>query len=253
MIDSNKVKITGAETPVSSEALAQVEIRLDIHLPDQYRQFLLKHNGGKPTPDLFECADGGGSFIHKFLAIHEGPYDNFEQKSLSFWADKAMPDNILPIACDAFGNYVCLSVSGADTGSVYFWNHEERPRKASYKNLCLIAESFDQFLASLSEKPVVPFAAEINQIFQHGNIAVLHQIIAAGWDVNSGPYRPDITALDFAAMYNKKDIARVLLEHGARVGRAIEIVKRCEAPPALRHDYTEMKALLEAAAISKAE
>lgn len=247
MTDSIKVKITGEEAPISSEMLDQVEKRLNIQLPDQYRQFLLRHNGGTPTPNLFECADGGGSFVHKFLAIHDGPYDNFERESLSFWANKSVPDNIVPIACDAFGNYVCLSVSGADAGSIYFWNHEKQRGKASYKNLRLIAESFDQFLASLFEKPVVPFEAEMTQIFQHGNIAVLHQIIAAGWDVNSGPYRPDITALDFAAMNNQKDIARVLLEHGARIGRAIELVKRSEAPPALRHDYTEMKALLEAA------
>ena len=247
MIGNTEVKITGAETPVSSEALEQVERRLDIHLPDQYRQFLMRHNGGKPNPDLFKCADGGGSFVHKFLAIHNGPYENFEQESLSFWANQAVPDNIVPIACDAFGNYVCLSVSGADTGALYFWNHEKQRRKASYKNLCLIAKSFDQFLASLFEKPVVAFEAEMTQIFQHGNIAVLHRVIAAGWDVNSGPYRPDIPALEVAAMNNQKDTARVLLEHGARVGRAMEIVKRCEAFPTIRHDYTEMKALLEAA------
>lgn len=248
MIDNSKVKITGEEAPVSLEALEQVEKRLNIHLPDQYRKFLLRHNGGKPTPDLFNCAGGGGSFVHKFLAINDGPYDNFEQESLSFWANKAVPGNIVPVAYDAFGNYVCLSVSGTDTGSVYFWNHEEQTGKTSYRDLCLIAESFDQLLASLYEKPVASFEAEMNQIFQHGNIAVLHQIIAAGWDVNSGPFRPDVTALEVAAMNNKTDIARVLLEHGARVGGTIELVKRCAAAPTTNHDYTKMKALLEAAA-----
>lgn len=247
MNGSTKVEITGAETPVCSEALEQVEKRLDIHLPDQYRQFLLKHNGGKPTPDLFKCANGGSSFVHKFLAIHDGPYDNFEQENSSFRANKAVPDNIIPIACDAFGNYVCLSVSGADIGALYFWNHEKQRQKASYKNLCLIAESFDQFLASLFEKPIVALEAEMTQIFMQDNIAVLHQVIAAGWDVNSGPFRPDVTALDFAAMANQKDIARVLLEHGARVSRAMEIVKRCQDFPTIRHDYTEMIALLDAA------
>jgi len=62
-----------------------------------------------------------------------------------------MPDNILPIGSDDFGNVVCLSVMGEDIGKVYFWNHdwEVVERTADYSNMTLMANSFSEFIEGL--------------------------------------------------------------------------------------------------------
>ena len=63
--------------PLRGDELDHLEQQLDIHLPDAYRSFLLAHNGGRPTPNLFLCKDGRGSFVQNFLGVHDSPHDNF--------------------------------------------------------------------------------------------------------------------------------------------------------------------------------
>ena len=183
--------------------------------------------------------------MQEFLAIHNGLHDNLEDYFHTFKvARRAMPDNVMPIAHDGFGNQVCISTAGDDCGSVYFWDHETAGRRASYKNLHLIASNFDDFLGSLYEKPVQPLAELIHRVFQKEEVEALDLLIAAGWDVNSGPYRPDIPALELASTYNMIEITRVLLQHGARLGRALEMVRRFAVAFPDR-DYSKIIALLE--------
>lgn len=243
------VTITGSGPMLSSEKLKALEERLDIALPEQYRDFLLQHNGGTPDLALFECAGGGGSFVRSFLGAHEGPHSNFEVKFLALKVTrKALPDNIVAVAEDGFGNLVCLSLAGADVGSVYFWDHERETETPSYKNMHLIAPSFNEFLAALHSKPVKRFEEEFRDVFQHGNAETLRRIIAEGWDVNSGPYRPDISALEFVATANHLEVTRVLLQHGAKMGRVLEMTKRYATFFGKSHphprDYTQVIELL---------
>lgn len=152
------VTMAGSGPMLSSEKMQALEERLDIVLPEQYRDFLLRHNGGTPDPALFECAGGGGSSVRSFLGVHEGPHSNFEVIFLALKVTrKALPDNVVAVAEDGGGNKVCLSLAGADVGSVYFWDHERETKKPSYKNLHLIAPSFDEFLAALYPRPVKLF------------------------------------------------------------------------------------------------
>ncbi len=234
---------------LSLEKLQELEKRLAIRLPHQYRDFLLQHNGGTPNPNLFDCVDGGGSFVQSFLAIQEGAHSNFEGYFIALKAtSKVLPDNIVAVAKDGFGNLVCLSFVGEDAGAVYFWDHERQAKEPSYKNLHLIAPTFNEFLASLYAKPVNRFEDEIHDVFQNGNAETLKRIIAAGWDVNSEPYRSDISALEFAATANHLEVARVLLQHGAKMGRALDLTQRYAAFFGKSHaqprDYTQMIDLL---------
>lgn len=69
---------------------------------------------------------------------------------------RRVPAAHLPIAADHGGNLVVLSLEGANTGSVYFWNHEiegleEDP--ASPRHLLLVNRSFLGFLNALEEEP----------------------------------------------------------------------------------------------------
>ena len=66
-----------------------------------------------------------------------------------------MPEELVPIAHDPGGNQICIAVAGPKTGAVYFWDHEEEAdddETPGYDNVYLIANSFNEFLNSLTEK-----------------------------------------------------------------------------------------------------
>lgn len=152
------VTIRNSESFLSNEKLEEVERRLAIQLPAQYRHFLLAHNGGRPTPNVFHFKNQRGtdavSCIDWFLAIYDGEHDNFE--TYFSWCktdDVRMPLELVPIAHDPGGNLVCIAIAGAQCGAVYFWDHEQEsddPEGPSYLNVHLIADSFDEFLNGLS-------------------------------------------------------------------------------------------------------
>jgi cell wall assembly regulator SMI1 len=138
---------------LSADALAEAEQRLGFIFPTDYREFLLRQNGGRPTPSEFAFTDPDGdpsdSLVDFFYSIYDGTLNNLELKHRTFTLGERMPPNIVPIANDPFGNQICMSVAGDDVGRVYFWDHELETGEPTYENMSLIANSFTEFLSSL--------------------------------------------------------------------------------------------------------
>lgn len=154
------VTITDSEVPVVSSKLDSLEVKYAIKFPQEYRDFLLKYNGGRPNPSKFHYLEVSGPYtdsrVDRFLAIYDGEYDNFEWMYTTLKIKQVrMPSNLVPIASDPFGNQICISVSGNDTGAVYFWDHEKEqdPRLGlppTSDNVFLVARSFNDFLSILA-------------------------------------------------------------------------------------------------------
>jgi cell wall assembly regulator SMI1 len=150
------VQIERSEAPISATELDQLEQKLSIRLPKEFKDFILKHNGGKPKPSVFHFKHVAGSYsdscVDWFLAIYDGEYDNFESYFETYKIDQTrIPAELVPIAHDPGGNLVCIAVDGPQVGAVYFWDHENEEESASYNNVHIIADSFVEFLNSLSE------------------------------------------------------------------------------------------------------
>lgn len=144
--------------PKLTEAgLASFELELGVTLPDPYRRFLLRNNGGRPplkkdTVDV-EGLPGGAAGIQFFF----GRSDSLESYDLRWNKEtlcERIPDNLLPIACDSSGNDFCLSLQGADRGAVLYCdlqsvycNFEADP------DFYPVAPDFDSFLNKLREFP----------------------------------------------------------------------------------------------------
>ncbi|HYO72094.1 MAG TPA: SMI1/KNR4 family protein [Archangium sp.] len=147
------VNLEESYAPLSTRQIEEVESRLAIELPQDYRAFLLSHNGGRPIPDAFQMC-GRWEMVDRFLGIHEGEHDNLLDYVRAY--EGRLPPELLPIAHDAFGNLICLAVRGSQHGGVYFWDHEweaGRGEPPSYDNVTCIAESFEAFLASMRALP----------------------------------------------------------------------------------------------------
>ena len=144
--------------PAPASKLLAFEHALGCRLPEDYRAFLIACNGGfvggslwftGPTP-TGDRADAG---VHHIGGFREEPHFSLE------WARDCyagrIPDDLLWVMDDPFGNAICLGVHGEHQGKVFFWDHENEPDEEwegsveGAGNLQLLANSFAEFVAGL--------------------------------------------------------------------------------------------------------
>lgn len=117
------------------------EMSISARLPDDYREFLLRHNGGYPSPNGFR---GGDEVLNRFFGLWQKHADlNYELLAHR----GVIPEGTIPIASDPFGNAILLEVARPNRGRIWFWDHERsgEPDKA----VSLLANSFTDFVKSL--------------------------------------------------------------------------------------------------------
>ena len=139
------IRKTGPRLSVSQ--IADLESRIGTPLPDQYRQFLLENNGGRPAPDIVDVdgIPGASTDLQVFFGISR----DIESSNID-WNIDARSDQVdrrlLPIACDSGGNIFFVSLTGSDRDSVYyhfFWG------PGGDGELHLVATSFASFLEKI--------------------------------------------------------------------------------------------------------
>jgi cell wall assembly regulator SMI1 len=148
------------ESQLKIEQIEEVEKYVGLNFPNEYKDHLLKFNGGQPTPNIFKFNQNSRenlSNIDWFLAIYDGEYDNLKKEiEMVKIEEKRMPEHMLPIAHDPGGNLICISCDYEDKGHIYFWDHEKEVDYSvsddrDYSNLYLIAKSFNEFINGLKE------------------------------------------------------------------------------------------------------
>jgi len=139
----------------TEQQIASFEKRLGCPLPNEYRQFLLTVNGGRPNPDCVAVpgvADidtvGVGALFH--LQPTQPGADELQYE----WEEtgKYFPQGHLPIAGSS--DIFTLSLKPKTFGCVYWWFHETEEvedddhylESAGY----LLAGSFDEFLTRIA-------------------------------------------------------------------------------------------------------
>lgn len=103
--------------------LSAFEAWLGARLPDDYRAFLLAHNGGTPEPAGFDAGE-----VDFFFALHDQRWDDetpgghhahpLQQVAVD-WSDEFPERMLLPFACDTRGRLLCVGVHGDDRGKVF--------------------------------------------------------------------------------------------------------------------------------------
>ena len=140
---------------LSEKRLNEFETYKKVHLPAEYRDFLLKFNGGQPVPSFFWIKLGeDGSSIFQFYGLHDGP----SHLSISTYIENekhGVPKSMLPIADDGTGNFICLGISSFNDAELFFIDHDVHPfyQPNSLKGITKIASSFSEFLLMLRESP----------------------------------------------------------------------------------------------------
>ncbi|MBI3269409.1 MAG: SMI1/KNR4 family protein [Planctomycetes bacterium] len=152
------MRISSQGNALSDAELEVVEKLLPWSLPEAYRAFLLKHNGGKPIPPMVPI-QGVPNNPEARVQVLFGVTRPIESSNLGWnWHTYSadLPQGLLPIARTGTGHIFCLGIAGSFKGSVLFWD-----TGAEYVGTGLpgldhfyhVADSFDSFLSSFREEP----------------------------------------------------------------------------------------------------
>lgn len=132
--------------------IKRFEKNFNILLPDEYKSFLLKNNGGKPSKRRFRTSDGTiTSSIMLFLPISEEIESNLNNFFTKYNLGKIVPTNFLPIGIDPADSLICLEMGGKE--KVYFCDMDyfEEDDELKEEYISVVADNFTMFLDNLLE------------------------------------------------------------------------------------------------------
>lgn len=138
--------------PVDKNNIKIFEETYNLNLPDDYKNFLLCHNGGKTVRRRFETNDKTiTSSIMLFLPLSKEKDDELEYFFKKYNLGNIVPSNFIPIGIDPADSLICMSVSGKDRGSIYFCDMDYFSEDNELKKECirLITPSFSDFVNTL--------------------------------------------------------------------------------------------------------
>lgn len=148
---------TGRE--LTQQDILSLEKNLGASLPDDFVNFLTKHNGGEPEQSYIsfdgESINVKGDEISFFYGIDTGSEDIL--KSFTILKTRN-PEGLVPIADTAAGNFFLISIRDDSFGHVFYRDHEyEDSREMNFSDKILpsgiihVRKSFDEFLSDLTE------------------------------------------------------------------------------------------------------
>jgi hypothetical protein len=151
----NNIEVEEAELPTNLAEVEKFEELIQAKLPEDYKQFLLKHNGGHPITNAFKLIQPindqtNEAGISWFYALYDGEACNIVKK-FNTYKDE-LPDTLLPIGYSS-GGVTCLGVKGAEYNKVYYWttNYSLWKEEDLYR-LYLAANSFTEFINGLFQR-----------------------------------------------------------------------------------------------------
>lgn len=201
-------QFTDSGPPLSLDDLQAAENRLNLHLPHDFRTFLLANNGGKPTPAWFrrgpEPADVAE--ITRFFSLVE-----VETETRDLRREIRSDDFIAIGMLSSDTDRLLLSTAADQRGGVLLNPCDDDAEPGA---LIRVADSVQQFLAGLdypeSTKPWM-------MLIDSNDVEGLRHWIDQGGDVQA---RDDLvvglTALEHAAQTGRLEIVKLLVSRGAK-------------------------------------
>src|SRR5262245_27230830 len=98
------------------EAIDDFENSNQVQFPEDYKKFLIEHNGGRPEPNIIVA----GSFktdVQAFLGMHDGPFHANLWQHMQVFQNR-IPGWYLPIATDSGGNLFIMSLWKDNNGFI---------------------------------------------------------------------------------------------------------------------------------------
>lgn len=162
------IRFRWSSPKLSTRFLSATELYLaPIRLPDEFRRFLLKHNGGAPSLRVFhwEHPENGDHEAHvdDLLGIDPRPLDDRSRRadcvSVTLGRRDVLPRYCIPIGFADRDDVLLLFTSGSREGQVWIkYGEEAKPMPGesdlppAEEALYFVADSFNAFLALLADE-----------------------------------------------------------------------------------------------------
>ncbi len=133
-------------------AIEEFQRTWGFNLPACYRDFLLKHNGGRPIQYVFPITGFADPFGG--IQVFFGLGTSVKTSDLN-WQIKnrivQFPDGILEIACTGGNDLVCIDTNSPEA-PVYFFDHRPSWGNGVWRDadLYVVASSFSEFVCKLN-------------------------------------------------------------------------------------------------------
>ena len=163
--------------------LKGLEDFLGLKLPQDYRNFLLEHNGKKFLKNTFEISKGEYSVVHHVYRLSN---DNDYFDLLNAYKNKRSTrfeenNNFLVIADDNVGNYVILSLELSTFGEIYFYDNDTLGN-----NYTKLANSFEEFYSSLFDlQETSVYENLVDEALDKKDIQLLKLALEQGYDIEN--------------------------------------------------------------------
>lgn len=106
------------------DEVEKLEKNYSILLPEKYKEFLLKYNGGDTIDTTFKV-EKVRSDIHSFYGFSLASYySNFNYLIEKGFLSDFIDNHYLPIAKDSFGNSILIGVGASNYNKIGFYDHE---------------------------------------------------------------------------------------------------------------------------------
>jgi SMI1-KNR4 cell-wall len=114
--------ITESGKALGAEALLELEKRLNVKLPNDYREFLLMANGGRPLLDVIDVdgLPGGSTDVQTIFGVQRAVKTSNILWNVELIEQRGFPRQLLPVACDSGGGLFCLRTSKTAFGNVVY-------------------------------------------------------------------------------------------------------------------------------------
>lgn len=155
-LESNKVKST-------QSGILAFEKLIKRNLPEDYKDFILRTNGGLLEPTLVFQMRKGEKLVRGSVEDLFGLEEHSENSLQHYYhlyhtEDRRMMKAMIAIGSDAGGNKVCIDLSVKGYGRIYFWDHDWEVEfdenwvsdEDPYLNCYLVADSFTAFANKVS-------------------------------------------------------------------------------------------------------
>jgi len=146
------VRILDTYNKLSLKDIDIFQSQYNIELTNNYITFLLRWNGGTPSPEMFIISDEEGpTVMNYFYSIGDTQYNLEDHLDIY---EFRLPNSFIPIGDDPGGNAILLGTRGPYYDHIYFWDHEQEPGYPDMSNMYFLANDIWEFLDHLYENEI---------------------------------------------------------------------------------------------------
>jgi len=127
------------EKQLTNKDLNEFENRLDVKLPDEFKEFYLKWNGGVPSHPYYQDVS-----IQVFAPIKYGDR-TIEERYQKFRSTNFIPDKYIPFGNDGGAWPLCIDLNPSNYGVIYIVPSDS-------DEIYFVANNFGEFIGGVQEE-----------------------------------------------------------------------------------------------------